>query len=65
MEETLTLSEILVVLSVAVVFFSVFGYWLRRSVLVRLARKAKKKRATLHEGPRWVGPGYSRKQRRC
>ena len=65
MEQTLSVVEILVVLAVAVVGFAFFGYWLRNSVLLHIAKKDKTKRLTVQEGPRWVGPGYSRKQRRC
>ena len=65
MEETLSVSDILVVLAVAAVGFAVFGWWLRNAVLVQIAKQTKHKRLTAHEGPRWVGPSYSRRQRRC
>jgi len=64
MEESLTLSEVFVVLAVAAAGFVIFGYWLRGSILVQLAKKAKHKRRIIHGGPRWVGPGFSRRQRR-
>jgi hypothetical protein len=64
MEESLTLSEVFVVLAVAAAGFVIFGYWLRGSVLVQMAKKAKHKRRIIDGGPRWVGPGFSRRQRR-
>jgi len=64
MEESLTLPEVFVVLAVAAVAFVLFGYWLRGSVLVQMAKKARSKRLVMLGGPRWLGPGFSRKQRR-
>jgi hypothetical protein len=64
MEESLTLSEVFVVLAVATAGFVIFGYWLRGSVLVQMAKKAKHKPRIIYGGSRWIGPGFSRRQRR-
>jgi hypothetical protein len=63
-ESSLTHSEILTVLVTALVGAVIFGYWLRKVVLVQMAKKAKHKYRSKEGGPRRVGPGFSRKQRR-
>ena len=62
--KTLTNFDILAVVAVAVVGFATFGFWLRNSVVPLTAKKAKRSPLPMHEVPRWVGPGYSRKHRR-
>ena len=64
MEESLTLSEVFVVLAVAAAGFVIFGYWLRGSVLVQLTKKAKHRRRIMEGGPRWGGSGVSQRQGR-
>jgi hypothetical protein len=63
-EAALTHAEMLTVLVIALFGVAMFGYWIRRSVRAEVRKRVKHKCQSQNGGPRRVGPGYSRKQRR-
>jgi hypothetical protein len=63
-EAAISHAEMLTVLVIALLGTVIFGYWIRRSARAEMTKKVKHKYRSKEGGPRWVGPGFSRRQRR-